>query len=652
MSRVFLSYDHDDAARARTIALALEEAGHSVWWDLHVRGGAQYSKVIEEALDASDAVVVLWSAQSVESAWVRDEAATARDSGRLVPVRLDGTAPPLGFRQYQTIDLSRWKARAKDAQFQILLTAIGGLAEGQPDNADMSGSLSVSSPAASKPSLISMRSAGAIAVAAVVLIAMLLWQPWRAQRDAPMVAVVAARPGAVTGALASDLLIKLGVLQSSHADSLQLVDVNSPQTPDFLIKVSGTNVGKGAQASLMLVDNRTGTLFWSREFTDPTGNEANLRQQMAYSAAQVLDCAVQALSTKGRSINLPTLKLYLSGCADLSNLLAQDPKSAIAIFLKVTEQAPEFPGGWKRLLLADFQALRLEPGDEGMRDEIRKHIAQARRLDPAMAEAFLGETWLQPPRPVIGWMKLYDLAVASDPDNPEILASRSIALTNVGLLQQSLADARRAVTSNPLSPIAREALITALLNTREVDAARAELAKAEQLWPGTTKVLQSRFAVEFREGNPALALRMMQSGELGPMFTTRNAYDRAAHESFLQARIHPSTANGALAVVNARTLYQQDPYASWVYVRALSEFGRHEELISFLLSSDARFPYRTSWVIFRPDFSALHQDPRFIAIANKLGVLDYWQTSGKWPDFCGQPDLPYDCKVEAAKLAA
>src|SRR5205085_8544558 len=90
MASVFLSYDRDDANRARPIALALEKAGHSVWWDVHVRGGAQFSKVIEEALKAADAVVVLWSAQSIDSPWVRDEAAAGRDKGRLVPVTIDG----------------------------------------------------------------------------------------------------------------------------------------------------------------------------------------------------------------------------------------------------------------------------------------------------------------------------------------------------------------------------------------------------------------------------------------------------------------------------------------------------------------------------------------------------------------------------------
>src|SRR5437764_15363007 len=101
MASVFLSYDRDDADKARPLAHALEKAGHDVWCDLHVRGGAQFSKVIEEALKAADVVVVLWSKQSVESAWVRDEAGAGRDSGRLVPVTIDGTEPPLGFRQFQ-----------------------------------------------------------------------------------------------------------------------------------------------------------------------------------------------------------------------------------------------------------------------------------------------------------------------------------------------------------------------------------------------------------------------------------------------------------------------------------------------------------------------------------------------------------------------
>lgn len=46
----------------------------------------------------------------------------------------------------------------------------------------------------------------------------------------------------------------------------------------------------------------------------------------------------------------------------------------------------------------------------------------------------------------------------------------------------------------------------------------------------------------------------------------------------------------------------------------------------------------------------LWHDPRFMTVAKRLRLVDYWRTSGKWPDFCFGPGLPYDCEKEAAKL--
>ena len=112
MARVFLSYAREDLKRAKNVASALEKAGHSVWWDRQLVGGSEYSTAIDAALSDADAVVVLWSKTSVASPWVRDEAAKGRDTGRLVPASLDGSEPPLGFRQFHTIELSRGRSAA------------------------------------------------------------------------------------------------------------------------------------------------------------------------------------------------------------------------------------------------------------------------------------------------------------------------------------------------------------------------------------------------------------------------------------------------------------------------------------------------------------------------------------------------------------
>lgn len=127
MANVFLSYDREDVHRAQPLAAALEQAGHTVWWDRRITPGAEFSKAIEEALASSDIVLVLWSARAVKSHWVRDEAAIGRDTGRLVPASLDGCAPPLGFRQFQTIDLSGSTRAATN--IMTLLGAIDGLTD-------------------------------------------------------------------------------------------------------------------------------------------------------------------------------------------------------------------------------------------------------------------------------------------------------------------------------------------------------------------------------------------------------------------------------------------------------------------------------------------------------------------------------------------
>ena len=106
---VFLSYARADQARAAQLAKALEARGFDVWWDALIEGGAAFAQRIETALDDADAVIVAWSRTSVASDWVLDEASRGRDERKLVPVSLDGTVPPIGFRQYQSVDLSRWQ---------------------------------------------------------------------------------------------------------------------------------------------------------------------------------------------------------------------------------------------------------------------------------------------------------------------------------------------------------------------------------------------------------------------------------------------------------------------------------------------------------------------------------------------------------------
>jgi len=114
VAQIFLSYSRRDAEAAKTIATALRERGHGVWWDKQISGGSKFAAEIEQALGDADVVMVLWSVSAIASSWVLDEAAEGRDTGRLLPVALDRCKPPLGFRQYQTIDAASGLDEAVD----------------------------------------------------------------------------------------------------------------------------------------------------------------------------------------------------------------------------------------------------------------------------------------------------------------------------------------------------------------------------------------------------------------------------------------------------------------------------------------------------------------------------------------------------------
>lgn len=126
MGNLFLSYARDDRAAADRLGAALEAAGHRVWWDRQLSGGSQFSTAIEEELDAADHVLVLWSQHAVQSPWVRDEAAYARDLGKLIPLTLDGAPAPLGFRQFHTVDASGWVNDGRAVLPDGLAKALGG----------------------------------------------------------------------------------------------------------------------------------------------------------------------------------------------------------------------------------------------------------------------------------------------------------------------------------------------------------------------------------------------------------------------------------------------------------------------------------------------------------------------------------------------
>ncbi|MFL6756737.1 MAG: TIR domain-containing protein [Sphingomicrobium sp.] len=138
MAKVFLSYSREDVSAAKQLAECINRAGHEVWWDHQIEGGSRFTAEIDRELKGADAVVVIWTKSSIESPWVQDEAAEGRDNGRLVPILLGADKPPLGFRQFQSIDFGDWNGESDPPALEALIRAIGqkgGEPQPAPENA-------------------------------------------------------------------------------------------------------------------------------------------------------------------------------------------------------------------------------------------------------------------------------------------------------------------------------------------------------------------------------------------------------------------------------------------------------------------------------------------------------------------------------------
>jgi len=124
MNDIFISYSREDRKRVASLAHSLEKAGWSVWWDPKILPGEKFSDIIEEALEASRLVMVVWSECSIRSHWVKTEASEGLKRGVLFPIKIDPVKIPIEFRQIETMDFTNWLGSFPSLEIEKLLQGI------------------------------------------------------------------------------------------------------------------------------------------------------------------------------------------------------------------------------------------------------------------------------------------------------------------------------------------------------------------------------------------------------------------------------------------------------------------------------------------------------------------------------------------------
>jgi TolB-like protein/tetratricopeptide (TPR) repeat protein len=629
VSRIFVSYARADRARVAPLAHALESLGHRIWWDGKMEGGAAFARVIEAELEAADAVVVVWSAASIVSDWVRDEAGRGRDRACLVPVLLDGVQPPLGFRQYHAIDISGWSGNP-DAPELVAINA--GLAACQGAEASIERPSGGGMPRARTS--VNRRSVLAGAAGAVVLSGGgLAWWRTSSTAEIPSIAVL---PFANLSDAASQAYFADGLAEELRAALMQNtgLQVAAPTSSanarekagdartiasmlgvTYLLMGSVRRQGDAARITAELIDGTAGLSKWSRQFDKRLIDVFAVQREIADTVADAIAVRFSPVKDAGGGTTDPrAFDAYLRGLAlfNADSGEASD-RTALARFDESLAADPRFA----RALAARSRSLAAIATQYGRSEELRAlyadAIATAERAvavapDLAAAQLALGFARLTGRLEVAGAKPAYDRAAQLGGGDADVLLLTAVYQARTGRDAEATAAIGQALARDPLNPRAFRAASTIHLCGRRYERAIAAARQALQLAPNLSNARANIGTALIMTGRARDALQLL-TAERNPGFrltglavAQRRLGDVAAAEASFARLVGKIGLSGA---------FQQ--------AQVLAQWGRIAPAMAALATARRLGDAGLLGLVTDPLLLPLHGQPAFINLARELG---------------------------------
>ena len=127
MHDIFISYSHKDQEWVNKFANILVDRGYKVWWDKDLIASQDYAAVIEDALNSTQCILTVWSANSVKSKWVRAESARGFNQDIMVPILIEDAKIPIPYDSVHTVDLRNWDGNASHNDFKDVINGLDWL---------------------------------------------------------------------------------------------------------------------------------------------------------------------------------------------------------------------------------------------------------------------------------------------------------------------------------------------------------------------------------------------------------------------------------------------------------------------------------------------------------------------------------------------
>lgn len=413
-----------------------------------------------------------------------------------------------------------------------------------------------------------------------------------------------------------------------------------------------------------LDDVRQHQTLWSGEFNGPVDSSVPLQTQVALHATDVTRWAVSPRLKSIRS-DPSLVAAYLEGEDEDMN---GGGGRSLAIARDLVARAPGFAAAHILLSSAVGQENGLEVVTPEAHAESVREAKRAIALDSNDGQAY---AMLAYDMPLLSFKEREDLllkGLSVEPGNASAnfdYAKQILAAT--GRTEEAITQARSAWHVAPFTEWVALCLPQTLVNAGRIDDARAALADMKRKWPDDSDVFfkSTEFIVESQQPPFTRALALLDNGDLRS-FLERPPYGKPGAVNVLRTAMRArlgSAADRRTAVQLVDKAVDDATILPGTGISLLSSLGDVEGAFTAAdrtitpekLKHAFAYDYDEMGSVYVPIFGALtnamRRDPRFMPLAQRLGLLNYWHSTGHWPDFCSEPGLPYDCKAVAAKLA-
>ena len=648
---IFLSYSRGDEVQARKLIAFLQNEGFTVWWDGMLEAGTVFTRTTERALEQARAVLVLWTATSVQSNWVRDEAQSGRDRGVLVPISLDGSLPPLGFRQFQSVDLSGWRGSPDAPEIRNVRAAVSRLVD-----RELSSPLAADS---AKPPQLSDRAYRsepkskhtrflAAGLAAILLLAAGIFAVTRtadtSEVDNSSLAILPfenlsgdADKAYFSTGLSEELrqvLSQGGYLQVAARTSTEEAAQNTNATEvaallqvRYLLDGSVRQDSGKIRFSVQLIDGETGFDIWSEVYERPLDDifavQSDIAEQVARALKLQLGEDTALASREGGTDSPAALDAYLRGKAlyDLSRDEATF-RAAQRQFEAAVKADPDYGAAWAMLSRTQTLIASSYPSDVPLAQSYAVAVETARRAvetapDLAAAQAALGFVLFNGRLDATSAREPMEEANRLGQNDADILQLYASYAARTGDFEAATKAIERAIRRDPLNAVALRTQADILATQGDFAKARSAAAEALRLNPDMRVVHRILGDMFYHEGQFAKARQEYEKeGSKLSRFTALamtlpRLGDKEGGERNFRELQREYGLNG---------LYQQ--------AQVFAQTGRTAEALDAL---EQAYTVNDSGLVllrYDPMFKGLRKQPRFVALLRRMGFST--------PDVTGQ----------------